>query len=1317
MKYTSDGTVVTSWRLKGTSSQNILVGGISVAPDGNVFVTHPENHSVQKYSPQGVLLTQMGSQGSQAGQFYYPTSCTVDNAGNVYVMDAGNYRIQKFAPVTSLNHPPLLEPLEPQEISLGSTYHLTLKGYDPDGDTLGYSYGLMPGLISIEGASLDRTSGVFTWKPTSAQMGFWNIQFEVSDGEARDVESVTIHVTGWNHVPRIGDELKDTWVILGDTLQFSIHATDEDGDSLEYFFSPYLEGATLDRSTGAFSWKPEGVLPGNYLVEFNVFDSMAVSSRKTVITVLPEQPPITPRPLKPDPVTIGFELIPERNVMDAGGTNVVTIRPLDSLQPQPFEVTILVDGVPERILVYHTEDLIYAFTIQSPGIHTIAAEANVNGQRISGMRYITVRSNISPALDLAHLREEKADAEIEQALRLVAVRNVQYHTEAPRQAFDLVFKYVRVASLANTPKPDQAFITKKLDAWKATDTAFVAQYSYLMRAHVALWPEGPAVSDQMSALEKGYDILSTRRTIDEQEGALASHIVMNPHQYRNSIDLRHLFFRYTLPLTRVVEEYGLGGTALGPWNIPLSSTEEAYERARYASDLGGIEADLIESIGMGSVAVTLHSTPAFELINGIMAYLVPLFTYAMAVQGGMTFVLKGLLIATLNMGVPVVSDQVEHLHRVGAQAIMDSVQGGSIKEPATVRATDTRVSTPTRVTSSGYSLVVTPYGSVVDIIPRNGEFIPEMAGEYSLVTYRHDGQLFSDVARITVTATRPNVTVDISPILDGNRLEVTMEVRNHETDPVDHAGLLFVLKNATEGLEYRQGEEFDLAGGASRVFSSEVTLPRNGTYTGTVTLTYRTRSILRQTSFLVNIGEKEDDVAIVGIEILDTYPPSEPITIPVTLDSAYSATVFDLVVPELEIRETVNLNGRENFALHVPAMQPGRHHLTLSAEKNGRTLDLRSIELVVTADGVGFLVLQPETDYLAAPEPVPVTLSLKDLVMNGVDAHADVVITDPDGRKTTESLTLAGGTGQFLLTPAKEGTYQLDGSASKQGWAMADSSTVVVVGNMSRLAMEVSALNEAIIVQVTTRGRPVSCAVTCSSGNDVVTRSAPEGIAIFNKTESFTLEAEKPYFEHAFFQYGVPGNDPGILASFTANVTEGEVPLAVQFTDTSLGYPDTWSWQFGDSAVSGDRNPFHVFNEPGDYTVTMVVRNAAGSRSHTMTIRVVPADKPGPASDTLPPEVTIKAPSPGIIWYGNQRRQILWKATDDTGVTGIDIEYSLNNGTTWSSIATSQKNTGRYIWTVVNADGKKSLIRITARDDAGNTRTVQAPFIVRRERT
>ncbi|MDD1720185.1 MAG: PKD domain-containing protein [Methanoregulaceae archaeon] len=76
-------------------------------------------------------------------------------------------------------------------------------------------------------------------------------------------------------------------------------------------------------------------------------------------------------------------------------------------------------------------------------------------------------------------------------------------------------------------------------------------------------------------------------------------------------------------------------------------------------------------------------------------------------------------------------------------------------------------------------------------------------------------------------------------------------------------------------------------------------------------------------------------------------------------------------------------------------------------------------------------------------------------------------------------------------------------------------------------------------------------------------------------------------------------------AAFSADTSFGLPPLTVHFTDLSTESPTTWAWDFGDGTTSNVKNPVHVYDDPGSYTVKLTVSNSAGSSSVTKTDYVV----------------------------------------------------------------------------------------------------------------
>jgi PKD repeat protein len=74
------------------------------------------------------------------------------------------------------------------------------------------------------------------------------------------------------------------------------------------------------------------------------------------------------------------------------------------------------------------------------------------------------------------------------------------------------------------------------------------------------------------------------------------------------------------------------------------------------------------------------------------------------------------------------------------------------------------------------------------------------------------------------------------------------------------------------------------------------------------------------------------------------------------------------------------------------------------------------------------------------------------------------------------------------------------------------------------------------------------------------------------------------------------------FADFSASPRSGSAPLTVVFTDQSDPMGDyilSWLWDFGDGFTSVDENPSHVYNDLGQYTVTLIVTNSVGEDSCT----------------------------------------------------------------------------------------------------------------------
>ncbi len=74
------------------------------------------------------------------------------------------------------------------------------------------------------------------------------------------------------------------------------------------------------------------------------------------------------------------------------------------------------------------------------------------------------------------------------------------------------------------------------------------------------------------------------------------------------------------------------------------------------------------------------------------------------------------------------------------------------------------------------------------------------------------------------------------------------------------------------------------------------------------------------------------------------------------------------------------------------------------------------------------------------------------------------------------------------------------------------------------------------------------------------------------------------------------GNTGPPLVDMIASNTFGVTPLAVQFSDNSIGAYE-WLWDFGDGSTSSDQNPLHEYDLPGSHDVTLQITTPERSYS------------------------------------------------------------------------------------------------------------------------
>jgi methyl coenzyme M reductase subunit C len=167
--------------------------------------------------------------------------------------------------VNEVNQPPVLNPIGPKTIAVGSLLQFTVSASDPDlpVQTLTFSASNLP-----TGATFNPTTHVFSWTPTSGQDGVYpNVHFAVSDGTLSDTEDITITVTAL--APAVSISPTAASILIGHSVSFTSTVSGGHGP---FTYQWYVDDVLQPLATGStFTFTPPTT--GIYYVYVKVTDS------------------------------------------------------------------------------------------------------------------------------------------------------------------------------------------------------------------------------------------------------------------------------------------------------------------------------------------------------------------------------------------------------------------------------------------------------------------------------------------------------------------------------------------------------------------------------------------------------------------------------------------------------------------------------------------------------------------------------------------------------------------------------------------------------------------------------------------------------------------------------------------------------------------------------------------------------------------------------------------------------------------------------------------------------------------------------------
>ncbi len=79
------------------------------------------------------------------------------------------------------------------------------------------------------------------------------------------------------------------------------------------------------------------------------------------------------------------------------------------------------------------------------------------------------------------------------------------------------------------------------------------------------------------------------------------------------------------------------------------------------------------------------------------------------------------------------------------------------------------------------------------------------------------------------------------------------------------------------------------------------------------------------------------------------------------------------------------------------------------------------------------------------------------------------------------------------------------------------------------------------------------------------------------------------------------------------------------------------------------------------------------------------------------PQITVSSPNGGEKWQVESTHDITWTSTN---VANVNLDYSIDNGTNWVSIAANIPSSGTYSWTIPNTPSAQAKVKVSDADNS-----------------
>ena len=391
---------------------------------------------------------------------------------------------------------------------------------------------------------------------------------------------------------------------------------------------------------------------------------------------------------------------------------------------------------------------------------------------------------------------------------------------------------------------------------------------------------------------------------------------------------------------------------------------------------------------------------------------------------------------------------------------------------------------------------------------------------------------------------------------------------------------------------------------------------------------------------------------------------------------------------------------------------------TVTTDQPEITLDVTDETRGVSASSIAVTVEDadagdgPELDA-ASPSAAGVSYDGTTLAVNATEAG--VSLTDGTVTVTVAAADDAGNGGQTTFSFDVDTTPPQFSDAAPADETVTDNTSTVSATvtdatagvDASTLAVTLSNETDAFLSDAGTGTDGVSY-----EGTTLTVDPAGAGVPTLpNGSVDVTLTADDAAGNTATTSFSFTVDTPPTITGFSADDTDdSDRNATVSFRSTdeldalsvSVSGAETATLSLADFAATPDGSGFDyaaTYEGDTDGTYDFALDTASdgvtdGAAGQSASVLV----------DEAAPDVTVDAPNGDGRYRGGETLAVEWTATDDVTVTDdVLVEYSTDNGSTWSTVASGLTDDGSYDWTVPNVDTTDALVRVNATDSSSNT--------------